>query len=456
MASKLRKRAGSRNVPHSSTKPHYTGAAAVLDHTNALKDSFSYIDNFGEPYINYRIVGDRIHLPRARFALGEEDKRIENTPIDIGLQDSVAFRNAEQERVVQEMESFYDGKGTGLIVNASTGFGKTFIGCCGIVITRQVTLILITKSDLEDQWRDSLKKFLGLRNEEIGLIKGDTFSTAGCKVVIGYVQSIMKHERYPSWVYKQFGMVILDEVHLMAADVFVNCIWWLPAKYRLGLSATLDRSDGKQHVFKDHIGPKVIQASLLPMNFNVVVVRTDVMVPKSVYFKPGRTMQLNNYLGKHPHRQRLITEKIIKCYEKGRNIVCFADTLEHLDFAYECLIDAGVPIKDIGAYVGLKSNAKQEDKENLRLQAFKRIVLATYKMTQYGTDFPHWDTAFLMTPRSDVRQIVGRVLRELEGKKTPLVFDFVDPVRLLENYYKKRRKWYKQEADQIVGDIYGY
>lgn len=407
--------------------------------------------------MNYRLIGldgmsPLIMLPRSLYPVSDDDRRIVGEQVDINLLDGVEPRNDEQWRVIHEMKTAIDTGTTGLIVNASTGFGKTFIGCCWMAMLECTTLVLVTKSDLEDQWRDSFEKFLGLESKDVGLIKGDICDVAGKKVAIGYVQSMMKQKRYQSWVYKYFGNVIFDEVHLLAADKFVNCCWQLPGMFRLGLSATLDRSDGKQHVFKDHIGHSVIQAELLPMQFNVAVVRTGVTCPRHIYYKPGRTMQLNNFLGQHQYRQELITSKILKAYNKGRNVVCFADTKAHLEYAHQCLIDAGVKISDIGFYVGLPSGAKQADKDNLKEQAFKRIVLATYKMTQYGTDYPHWDTAVLMTPRSDVRQIVGRVLREKEGKMVPLVFDFVDNVGLLEKYYRKRRHWYNANALRIVGD----
>ena len=450
---KLAKEARAQAPASVKPEPIYTGAAAVFDYTPELAAQYSLVDRFKKPYLNYRVIGKntdspRIMLPRMKYELGAEDRRIEGYEIDVALR--VDPRNEDQKRVINELAQHYIDGATGIIVNAATGFGKTYVGCSAIEDLGITTLVLITKSDLEGQWRDSLKKFMGMEEEDIGLIKGDICNVTGKSVVIAYVQSMMKMKRYPSWVYKNFGLVIIDEVHLMAANKFVNCMWQLPAKYRLGLSAKITRSDRKEHVFKDHIGRTVIKADVLPMQFNVVVVQINIMVPKWVRYKAGRTASLNNFLGQHQNRQAIITQKILYVYNKGRNIVCFAETLKHLDYAYDCLVDAGVKMSDIGFYVGMKKNTEKE-KEKLIAQAHKRIVLATYKMTEYGTDFPHWDTAMLMTPRADIEQTVGRVVRELEGKKIPLVYDFVDSIKLLQNYFKSRCKYYNSKALNIIG-----
>ncbi len=450
---KLAKEAREKSPASVNPKPIYTGSAAVFNYRSDLRDQHTHKDRFKKPYINYRVIGKntdspRIMLPRMKYKIGEEDRRVDGYKIETGF--NGVPRNEDQERVINEVAQHYIEGKTGLVVHASTGFGKTFVGCSSINDIERTTIVLITKSDLEGQWRDSLKKFLDMGADDVGLIKGNICNVIDKPVVIAYVQSLMKDKRYPSWVYKQFGFAIIDEVHLMAADKFINCMWQLPAKYRLGLSAKITRSDRKEHVFKDHIGRTIVKADVLPMKFNVVVVKINVLVPPWVKYKAGRTASLNNFLGQHQNRQAIITNKIMFAYGRGRNIVCFADTRAHLDYAYDCLVNEGLKMSDIGFYVGMKKNT-HEEKENLKAQAQKRVVLATYKMTEYGTDFPHWDTAMLMTPRADVEQTVGRVVRELDGKKIPVVYDFVDSIKLLENYFKSRCKYYNSKALNIVG-----
>lgn len=427
-------------------QPISTGAGAVYHYNVKIEEGNSFYDKFKEPYQNCKVIDKntthpKILLPRMKRQVGKLDLRELGEEIDISI--IMPPKNEEQKKVCDRLESLYADGRTGFIINASTGFGKTYLGCYAMSILKTTTLVLVHKSDLENQWRESFKKFLGLAGSDIGLIKGDICSVAGKAVVIGYVQSLMKEKRYSGWVYDYFGLLITDEVHVMAASKFVNCMYQIPAKYRLGLSATTDRPDKKQHVFTDHIGKVLITVDTLPMKFNVMKISTGVEIPQGLPFKPGRMMSLCNWLGKHPQRQYLISQYVKKAYVKGRNIVCFADTKKHLDFAFDCLIDAGVNQNDIGRYQGGMTDAE------LETSAFKKIVLATYKMTSVGTDYPHWDTAVLMTPKADARQVVGRIVRELPNKKTPLVLDFVDQHKLLLNYYSCRKKWYLTQANLI-------
>lgn len=452
MAIKLNLPVKKGGIKSSPSFPEYTSSGAVFPYSKDLERKWSFFDKYKEPYRVFKVIGKatanpKIMLPRAKFPVSTDDRRV------TGIATNIKFigkpRNSEQERVLRELDEAYDSGITGVVVSASTGFGKTFLGCYAIAKVGLPSLVLITKSDLEAQWRQSFKDFLGLDSCDVGIIKGDKHNVSGKKVVLGYVQSVMKDDRYPSWVYKQFGHVVADEVHLMAADKFSNCMWLLPAKYRLGLSATLDRGDKKQHVFLDHIGRTIIRAELLPMPFNVSIVDTGQSVPSYIPASVGRTMSVNKWLASNHARQRMISEKVLKAYRAGRNSVCFADTKAHLDFAYDALINEGIPDKDIGLYVGGMPESK------LKEAAHKRVVLTTYKMTQYGTDYPHWDTGFLMTPRADVRQIVGRVIREKDGKKEPLIFDFVDSDEqgILRIYARSRMKWYRQKANKIVGSV---
>jgi len=125
--------------------------------------------------------------------------------------------------------------------------------------------------------------------------------------------------------------------------------------------------------------------------------------------------------------------------------VMFFDTLEHIRTMRKLLVAAGVPGKDIGDYVGGMSESELD-----RSKA-KPIILATYAMMKEGTNIPWLDTVILCTPKSDVRQAVGRIRREYPGKKQAVVMDIRDddsPV--FKGYARSREKWYRSIGCQIV------
>ena len=97
----------------------------------------------------------------------------------------------------------------------------------------------------------------------------------------------------------------------------------------------------------------------------------------------------------------------------------------------------GIPVTDMRFYVGgMKTGQRERAKE-------ARIILATYSMTADATDIPELDTLVMATPKSDVEQIVGRILRFIEGKD-PVVFDIRDETSpVFSSYGVARDRWYR-------------
>ncbi|MEO0088742.1 MAG: hypothetical protein ABIK50_04060, partial [candidate division WOR-3 bacterium] len=91
------------------------------------------------------------------------------------------------------------------------------------------------------------------------------------------------------------------------------------------------------------------------------------------------------------------------------------------------------------------------------------VVFGTYQYVQEGFDIPELDTLILATPVSDPTQAIGRILRVVPGKKTPVVVDIVDNTSLkLQQLYNRRLSYYqangwniplKEEVDRINSEI---
>ncbi len=261
--------------------------------------------------------------------------------------------------------------------------------------------------------------------------------------------------------------IVVHNCHIVGAETFSETCWKFPSKLRLGLSATPYRKDGKDGVFKGHIGKVMVKGVVETLIPKVIIQRTGFKLPlvprkvqgsdgqwktRMVQFphSPGRTQGLNKLLAKDNSRNNIIASFVKAAYDKGRNTVIMSELKEgHLEVLKSKFVQSGIPTKDIDFYVGgMKEAAREKAKR-------ARVVLATYQMCSMATDAPWWDTLVLATPRSDVNQIVGRVRREYEGKisaldegkvegKPPVVLDLVDDDSpLLAGYCEARKKWYR-------------
>jgi superfamily II DNA or RNA helicase len=81
----------------------------------------------------------------------------------------------------------------------------------------------------------------------------------------------------------------------------------------------------------------------------------------------------------------------------------------------------------------------------LNESAKKQVIIGTFALAQEGLDIPELDTIILTTPHSDVKQAVGRILRETKGKtNNPVIYDIVDHWSILTNMYNKRCAMYRE------------
>ena len=98
-------------------------------------------------------------------------------------------------------------------------------------------------------------------------------------------------------------------------------------------------------------------------------------------------------------------------------------------------------IASVGYYIGGMKEEQLKQSEN------KKIIVATYAMAAEGLDIKTLSTLVLATPRTDITQAVGRILRV--KRERPLVIDIVDDHTIFKNQYKKRKSFYKKNNYQI-------
>jgi len=395
--------------------------------------------------------------PRAMYPVGTLDLRVEGEKY--ALKCIVPPRNEEQERIIWESHNLLQ-KGESHVIQAGTGTGKTYSALHLASLMGRKTLVIVSKQDLMNQWKAEITRYLGIPPEEIGTIQQDICDIRNKAIVVGMLHSIAK-DKYTDEVYKTFGLVIWDEVHNVNAHTFSVTTTLFPAKLRLGLSATPKRKDGRDRVCESHIGRIGVISNATLLNPKVIVAPSYYELPNVVRkvggrylhipmaLKAGRLMGLFKDMGSNLARNKVLVDFVKQAYLKDRNIVVFSDLIDgHLRILRALLIQDGVKPTDIGFYIGGMSESEREKAK------VKKVVLATYQMVKEGTNVPHWDTAVLATPRADVKQAIGRVLRECKDKKQPIVFDLVDvQIPLMEQYFMGRLRQYQEGKANVVNHL---
>ena len=140
--------------------------------------------------------------------------------------------------------------GRGVVV-LPTGAGKTVLALAAVERLAVRTLVVVPTIELLGQWHAALVERLGLPAEAVGMVGGGK-RTVRDLTVITFDSAVM-----PSRRLEGFGLLVVDEVHHLPATSYRKIVAKVGAPYRLGLSATPERADGRHHDLDELIGPVV-------------------------------------------------------------------------------------------------------------------------------------------------------------------------------------------------------
>ena len=92
--------------------------------------------------------------------------------------------------------------------------------------------------------------------------------------------------------------------------------------------------------------------------------------------------------------------------------------------------------------------------DKLQLAEKAQVIFATYSMASEALDIPELNTLFMVTPRREVEQAVGRILRKVDINTRPIIYDFVDQLPTFINQNIYRKKFYnKMKFEQIIINV---
>jgi len=336
------------------------------------------------------------------------------------------------------------GFGGGLL-ELPCAFGKTCLALNIISRLNKKTFIIVHKEFLMNQWIERIQQFLP--KARIGKIQGPIIDIDNKDIVIGMLQSLSMKE-YPPSIFVSFGLTIIDEVHHISSEVFSNSLFKLVTKYMLGLSATMNRKDGTTKVFKMFLGEVIFKGKrdeareVVVHGIKYEVDDDEFNEVKTDYRGNPAYSTMISKLCEYNRRSEFILQVLSNMLEQNPNqqIMILAHNKNLLKYLHDAVSHRN--IATVGYYVGgMKETALKETEG-------KKIVIATYAMAAEALDIKTLTTLIMATPKTDIEQSVGRILREKHS--SPIVVDIIDNHDLFQNQWRKRKTFYKKENYKII------
>ena len=329
------------------------------------------------------------------------DKRIEK-PVEFP---EFKFELRESQKAV------YDEIKDNSIINAWVSWGKTFTGLAIAGKLGQKTLVVTHTVPLRNQWAKEVKKVYGI---EPGIIGSGRFEL-DAPIVIGNTQTLYRNV---DKIRKEFGTIILDEMHHVSSPTFSKILDTNYCRYKIGLSGTIERKDGKHVVFRDYFGNTLFK----PPKENYMTPTVHI-VPSEIRFMDGARIPWANRVTKlatDEEYQHTISMLAAAYAARGHKVLVVSDRVSFLKRCAELTGDKAICVT---------GEVEHEDREKLVDQILygdAQVLYGTQAIFSEGISVDNLSCLILGTPVNNeplLTQLVGRVIRKKEGKIDPVIID---------------------------------
>ncbi len=379
------------------------------------------------------------HYGLKKLGKPDENKEIKGAKIKIKFNGELRPKQKEiVDTVVPHLKTNEGG-----VLCLPCAAGKTVLSLYLASLFKVKTLVIVHKTFLLNQWKERAEQFT---NASIGIIQQNKIDVDGKDIVIGMLQSIAK-DKYDSDIFRDFGMVIFDEAHHAPSQYFSKALPLIASKITIGLSATPKRSDRLEKILYWYFGDIMYKSAVEENNRVLVnIVNYDITHEKFREFKL-RTGDINraktiNKITTIGRRNKFIVDTIEEIIqEDSRKILVLSDRLEHLELLKKRIDEREIASSDF--YIGgMKQKA-------LKIAETAQIIFASYGMASEALDIPDLNTLFMVTPRKEVEQAVGRVIRKIDPNVRPTIYDFTDQLPSFVRQGYNRRKLYRKMGFEL-------
>ena len=326
-------------------------------------------------------------------------------------------------------------KNRGVFAEAPCGSGKTVSGIYAASQLGGRTIVVVPSEAVFKQWVEQIERFDPEAN--IGYYGGGRKKLHG-DIIIAMLQTVYKHEGEKL----DCDLLIVDEAHMIAAEQFQKCVFKINFKYSLALTATGNRFDKLDPLFRNSLSH--IKVSLdtdqMPVDVHLQPYEHPYHKVQEYSIESRNKFGLDLKIAKDEDRNVFLIHMLATMVRKGRKILVLGKYKDQLTLLAESLHEVtGAPYV---MFMGATSAAAHKSIMK-QMQNPKTIMFATLKKGGVGLDIQHFDCLVMALPVADPRQLIGRIQRYLPNKRKPVVIDVVDNIeRLQGRAYVRVRKGY--------------
>jgi superfamily II DNA or RNA helicase len=379
-----------------------------------------------------RVRENLVTIPVGRTDLIPDDYEIVDKRITVPIQfPKFRFDLRDSQKAV------YDELDDNAIINAWVSWGKTFTGLAIAGKLGQKTLVVTHTVPLRNQWAQEVEKVYGFKP---GIIGSGQFNLDS-PIVIGNTQTLYRNI---DKIRKEFGTIILDEMHHVSSPTFSKILDTNYCRYKIGLSGTIERKDGKHVVFRDYFGSKIFK----PPKENAMTPTIEIL-RSEIRFMDGANIpwaKRINALANNDEYRHTVAMLAAAYAAKGHKVLVVSDRVH---FLKSCAELTGEKAVCVTGEVAHEDRQKYIDEI---LYGDKNVLYGTQAIFSEGISVNSLSCLILGTPINNeplLTQLIGRVIRKQEGKRDPVVIDIHLKGKTAQRQASSRMGYYMKQGYQI-------